>query len=296
MKRTALALLLTTALSAPVAAQEARLSGTVAEAFGSQVVLATPEGRLLVTLPQGMAAPAPGARLNLAGTREGATFIAREATFVAQADRPRPPRPPASAQPRPPAPSASAQPLPPEVAELGLAEVATRSDRTRHGSFETHIHGRMPDGTWVRLKIRDGRLVEARSGDAALPRPLIDRILPPQMRDDPRLSEIARITEVDRKPEGEIEVEGFDARGDRIEIEFFADGRLRKLDRKRDDRRGPAEREVRATLERLGYGPVGYVDRGPRHAEAIAVNPYGDWVELRLNDRGEVDRERLWQR
>jgi hypothetical protein len=294
MKRTAIALLLTTALSAPVAAQEARLSGTVAEAFGSQVVLATPEGRLLVTLPEGMAAPGPGARLDLAGTREGATFIAREANLVAQADRR-----------LPPAPAASAQPLPPEVADLGLAEVVTRSDRTRHGSFETHIHGRMPDGAWVRLKTRDGRLVEAKSGDVALPRPLIDRILPPDVRDEPRLLEIARIARVDRKPEGEIKVEGFDARGERIEIEFFADGRLRKLDRERDGRRGPAGRdgrrgpaegEVRATLERLGYGPVGYVDRGPRHAEAIAVNPYGDWVELRLNDRGELDRERLWQR
>ena len=53
MKRTLAALILTTALATPLVAQETPLSGTVAEIFGTQIVLTTPEGRLLVTLPEG---------------------------------------------------------------------------------------------------------------------------------------------------------------------------------------------------------------------------------------------------
>lgn len=285
MKRTATALILTAALSAPLTAQEARLSGTVAEVYGSQVVLATPEGRLLVTLPQGFEAPVPGTRLDLTGTRDGATFVAREA-------RPAPEVGTSQSPAMPPA----RHPLPPEIRDLGLLDVVTRSERTKHGDFETHVLGRMPDGTWIRLKTRDGRLVEAKSGGAALPRPLVDRVLPLHLRDESAISEIARITRVEIKRRGEIEVEGLDARGDRVEIEFHADGRLRKLVRERDDRRGMPAAQVRSLLDRLGYRDIGFVEIKPRHAEAIAVNPYGDWVEIRINDRGEVDRERLWHR
>ncbi|ULB12142.1 hypothetical protein ORIO_20245 (plasmid) [Cereibacter azotoformans] len=59
MKRVLAALILTTALATPVAAQEVPLSGTVAEVFGTRIVLSTPEGRVLVTLPQGTTLPRP---------------------------------------------------------------------------------------------------------------------------------------------------------------------------------------------------------------------------------------------
>ena len=81
MKRTLAALILTTALATPLVAQETPLSGTVAEIFGTQIVLTTPEGRLLVTLPEGATVPTPGTRLDLTGTRTGDTFAA--ATLMA---------------------------------------------------------------------------------------------------------------------------------------------------------------------------------------------------------------------
>lgn len=271
MKRTLAALLLSTALAAPLAAQDAPLSGTVAEAFGTQVVLVTPEGRLLVTLPEGAAIPAPGTRLDLTGTRTGDTFAALTVTAGAAVD-------PADAM------------LPAALRGLGLTDIRTRPD----DDGETYIYARSATG-WLRAEARGDRLLEVQSDGAGLPQSLIEAMLPAAVRAEPRLAEIARLTEIDLDDDGEISVEGFAADGMRIEIEFARDGALRSYERERDDRRSLTEEVARERLTTLGYSQVGYVDRGGRHVTAIAVNPYGDTVEVRLDDQGRVARERLWQ-
>ncbi|SNT41465.1 hypothetical protein SAMN05421763_11611 [[Luteovulum] sphaeroides subsp. megalophilum] len=271
MNRTLAALILSTALAAPLAAQDAPLSGTVAEAFGTQIVLVTPEGRLLVTLPEGSAIPAPGTRLDLTGTRTGDTFAAVTATSSAAAD------------------TAEAM-LPAPLRGLGLTDIRTRPD----DDGEIYIYARSATG-WLRAEARGDRLLEVQADGAGLPQSLIEAMLPAPARAVPRLAEIARMTEIDLDDDGEISVEGFGADGMRIEIEFARDGALRGYERERDDRQSLSEEAARERLAGLGYTQVGYVERGGRHVTAIAVNPYGDTVEVRLDDQGRVERERLWQ-
>ena len=275
MNRTLAALILSTALAAPVAAQDAPLSGTVAETFGTQVVLTTPEGRLLVTLPEGTAIPAPGTRLDLTGTRTGDTFAATTVTAG-----------PAAA----PAAAPTDAMLPAPLRDLGLTDIRTRPD----DDGETYIYARSATG-WLRAEARGDRLLEVQADGAGLPQSLIERMLPAAARAEPRLGEFARLTEIDLEDDGEISVEGFAADGMRIEMEFTRDGTLRGYERERDDRRSLSQEAARERLTALGYSQVGYVERGGRHVTAIAVNPYGDTVEVRLDDQGRVERERLWQ-
>ena len=270
MKRTLAALILSTALAAPLAAQDTQLSGTVAEVFGNQVVLTTPEGRILVTLPQGITAPAPGTRLDLTGTRTGDNFTAVTATAGTTAD-------PAEAM------------LPAPLRGLGLTDIRTRPD----DDGEVYIYARSTTG-WLRAEARGDRLIEVQADGAGLPQAVIDAMLPAPARAEARMAEIARLTEIDLDDDGEISVEGFAADGMRVEIEFARDGSLRGYERERDDRQSLSEEEARAKLAELGYTDVGFVERGGRHVTAIAVNPYGDTVEVRLDDQGRVERERLW--
>ena len=86
MKHGFSALALTALLAGPVAAQDSTLSGTVAEVFDRQIVLAAPEGRMLVTLPDDATVPEAGPR---AGTSPPK---ARTSGNGPRARRPRPPR------------------------------------------------------------------------------------------------------------------------------------------------------------------------------------------------------------
>ena len=271
MNRTFAALILTTALAAPLQAQNTQMTGTVAEVFGSQIVLATPEGRILVTLPEGAAIPAPGTRLDLTGTRTGETFAAASVTAGPAAD-------------------AAEAMLPNALRGLGLTDIRIRPD----DDGEIYIYARSGTG-WLRAEARGDRLREVQADGAGLPQSLIEAMLPGPVRAEPRLAEIARLTEIDLDDDGEISVEGFAADGMRIEIEFSRDGRLRDYERERDDRRSLSEAAARDALMALGYSDVGYVERGGRHVTALAVNPYGETVEVRLDDQGRVERERLWQ-
>ncbi|MCU0905902.1 MAG: prevent-host-death protein [Rhodobacteraceae bacterium] len=275
MTRRLAALVLSTALAAPlatpVAAQDTQLSGTVAEVFGTQVVLATPEGRLLVTLPQGTAIPAPGTRLDLSGTRTADTFAARTVTAGPAAD-----------------PAEAALPAP--LRGLGLTDIRIRPD----DDGEVYIYARGPSG-WLRAEARDSRLQEVQADGAGLPQAVIDAMLPAAALSEPRLADIARLTEIDLDDDGEISVEGYGTDGMRIEIEFAAAGALRSFERERDDRRSLSEAAARERFAALGYTDVGFIERGGRHVTALAVNAFGDTVEVRLDDQGRVERERLWQ-
>lgn len=272
MNRAFAALILTTALASPVHAQDAQVAGTVAEVFGSQIVLATPEGRLLVTLPEDAATPALGTRLELTGTRSGETFIATAANVGAS------PADPAEGM------------LPAPLRGLGLTDVRTRRD----DDGEIYIYARSSTG-WLRAEARGDRLLDVQADGAGLPRSLIDAMLPAAARAEPRLADIVRLTEIDLDDDGAIEVEGYADDGMRVEIELSRNGALRGYERERDDRRSLSEAAARERLTALGYTDLGIVERGGRHVTAIAVNPYGDRVEVRLDDRGRVERERLWQ-
>lgn len=279
MRQIVTAAVLAAVLGGPAFAQETRLSGTVAEVFGRQAIVATPEGRLLVTLPESGAAPLPGQRVEMSGERQGATFRARRLNAASGTG----------------AAAIRAAGLPDPLAALQPVEVLTRQDVGRHGRDVIHVM-RLPDGAWLRAKTRDGRLIEARSDGAALPEPLVATLLPPGLRSDPALRRISRIVEIDVKPRGEIEVEGMDAEGRRVEAEFWPSGELRKLEYEHSRWRAPSLPAARDRLEALGYRQIALLKQGPRHVDAIALNPYGEPVEVRMNAEGRVDRERLWHR
>lgn len=293
------ALLLSVALSGAAIAQEMRLSGTVAEQFGRQIVVETPEGRILVTLPPAAAVPAIGERVAFEGRAEGQAFTAsRMETGPAAGGPGATPRP---APPPPPAPGPVSGPfgadLPPELAGLGLSDVITRYERSPSGNEERKIHARLPGDVWLMADLRNGRLTKVDVSGGPMPQALIDAMLPPSLRDARELGEFARITQIERKPEGEIEIEGQGRDGSAIEVEYWPDGRLKEYDRDRADRRlSMSEAAARAELARLGYRDVGFVSLHGRHVEAVARNPWGDWVELRIDDRGRIDRERAFVR
>jgi hypothetical protein len=273
MKRLLTATAIVFALSAPLVAQEARIDGTVAEAFGRQVVVATPQGRVLVTLPEGTDVPQPGTRLELTGTRSGDTFEASAVSAAAPVDT-------------------AELDLPQSLRGLGLSDVRTRPD----DDGETYIQARLSEGGWLRAETRGERILEVQTDGTTLPDALVSTLLPEAARNHPRFAEMARIVEIDLDDDDEIEVDGFDASGMRIELEFTLAGDLKEYKRERDDRRSLTQDAARERLAELGYEDIGFVNRGGRHAEALARNPYGELVEVRLDDQGRVERERAWQR
>ncbi|SDX10823.1 prevent-host-death protein [Roseicitreum antarcticum] len=274
MKRTSTAIIaaiaLTAMLGTPLGAQGTQLSGTIAERFGQQIVVTTPEGRLLVTLPEGAEVPGEGARVSLDGTRDGDTFAATALTVTGTAEA----RPVALPQP---------------LSGLGLTDIRIRPD----DDGETYIYARLPGGGWLRAEARGDRLIEVQSDIVGLPESLVAAMLPEAARAEPRFADIARLTEIELD-EGEISVEGYAADGMRIEIEFGRNGDLRDYERERDDRRSLSDAAARERLEALGYTQIGFLERGGRDVEALALNPFGDQVEVRLDDQGRVERERLW--
>lgn len=265
------------AILAPAfAQQETTLRGAVAEIFGREIVVAGPEGRILVRLPEGAAAPAAGTFVEAKGERSGATFTATS-VFPATA----------------PALAADDSALPDVLRGLGLTDARSRVDRE---DGDRYVTARMAEGGWLRLELRgDGSFDEAATDGAGLPDALMARILPEAVRAAPQLAELARVTKVEIDRDGEIEIEGPGRDGARVELEFGADGRLVELKRERDDRRAMREDAARARLAELGYAEIGWVRRGGRHVQAEAVNPYGERVEVRLNEAGEVERERMWR-
>jgi hypothetical protein len=305
MKITLSAFALAAVLTGAASAQEVRLNGTVAEVFGSQIVLTTPEGRILVTLPEGATPPAAGARLAVEGLRDGQTL--RAATI-----RPQGPRETALADDRdsPPHDRAARGPgrsgpddaplmrrnadLPAALTALGLRDVAVHHATAPRGERETFVFGRTADGTWMRARLREGVLDELRG--KALSRAAVEAVLPPGLRGTPVLAEFARIDEVAVRPRGEVHLRGSDARGRDIEARFDRTGALDRVERRRDTLRSPTVAEAEARLAALDYREIDILHRGPRHIEAIAINPYGERIEVRMNDLGIVDRERMLTR
>lgn len=82
------------------------------------------------------------------------------------------------------------------------------------------------------------------------------------------------LSEIDYDDNGYFDVEGFAADGIRIEIVFTCDGVLSDYERERDDR-------------------LSLPEEAPR--EQLVALCYADAVEVRLDDLGNGERERLWQ-
>jgi hypothetical protein len=279
MKTTLTALAVVLALAGPAAAQETHLSGTVAEVFGSQIVLATPEGRILVTLPEDVAAPTPGTRITVEGERAGQRLTA---TVLREEGLARP----GSAGDG----MANAANLPPALAALNPVETFSRREFGPRGA-EDKYYLRLADGRWLKAKVRGGQLAEVK-GEAGVPATLASAMLPAAVTAEPRAAEITQIIEIElENKDGWIKFEGNTARGDRIKLEFESSGRLISLDRKSDNRRSLSDAAARDRLSNLRYADVAILHRTGRHVEAIATNPYGERVVVRLNDRGAVDRE-----
>jgi hypothetical protein len=230
------ALILAATLGAPLAAQDAQLSGTVTESFGQQVIVATSDGRLLVTLPDGTQAPATGAQVDLTGTRDGETFNASALAVVAMTG-------PGEAT------------LPEALRGLGLSDIRSRSD----DDGDTYIYARMSGDGWLRAETRGGQIEEVQSESAGLPDALIAALLPDTIRNESRVAELARITEIDFDDDGEISIEGTASDGMRVEMEFGPTSDVRDYERERDDRASLSEAAARERLAALGYTQIGYV-------------------------------------
>lgn len=287
MKRTftttVAAIALTAGLALPLTAQDTQLSGTVADVFDGQIVVNTSEGRLLVTLPDGTAAPQAGTDVTMSGARDGANFTATQIDTAAAAQS---------------APTATGggntTALPAALQDLGLTNVLIREDDDR----DLDIYGELPGGGWVKIETdgRDQRIDEIKTDGTALPDDMIAAFLPEQLRNAPRVAEMDRIVEIELDDDGEIKIEGFAADGMRVEIDFERNGEMDDYEVSRDDRRSLTVEDARAAFANLGYTQIGYVDRSGRHVTAIALNPNGEQVEVRLDEEGRVSRERMFDR
>lgn len=234
--------------------------------------------RILVMVAVGGALITPTARAQMAapGPPPGAMLVPPPVVFAAA---------PASGAGTP------AAALPPELKGLGVQQHYVRRESGRHGA-EEHHYLRLGDGRWIRAKVRATRLIEVHG--EAVPPTAAQAVLPPSLHRARELAQLKVITEVSIKPRGEISVEGKAGDGSRIEVEYDRLARLLKYEREHEsDRHSLTETQVRELLVALKYRDVAILHRGRRHVDAIAINAYAERVEVRINDRGTVDRERM---
>lgn len=282
MKHALATLLLTTALATPLAAQQTDLTGTVAETFGNTVIVNTAQGRVLMTLPEGADVPAAGTPITATGSGDAANFAAEQVTVAAQPD---------AAQTA--APAQGEEVLPVALRGLGLTDIQVRRD---DDDDETDIHAGLASGGWILAETDRGRLEEIKIDQADVPTDLLAALLPDTISNTPQLSDFTTITEINFDSDGEIEIEGIAADGMEVKMEFGTDGSLREFEREVDDRRSISADAARTQLQQLGYTDLGFVNRAGRHVEVVARNTFGDLVEVRIDESGRVERERVWNR
>lgn len=221
-----------------------------------------------------------------------ATALATALGATALAQTPAPATAPApAAAPTPAAPYAPAAALPLALKDIGLSQLHQRTDRK---DGDTVWSARTREGTWLRIETDgSGRLedIKASEGQSLSPA-LLTRLLPPAVAQSNRRAELAQVTEVDFDDDGEIELKGRDAQGTQTKLEFGADGLMTELKRERWETRRWEAPAVQERLQQAGYRDIGWLHLGGKHAEAEATNRFGERVSVRLNDRGQIDRER----
>ncbi len=181
--------------------------------------------------------------------------------------------------------------LPASLQGLGLTQLHQRIDRKDGDAVWS---ARTREGTWLRIETDwNGRLedIKASEGQSLSPA-LLTRLLPPAIAQSNRRAELAQVTEVDFDDDGEVELKGRDAQGTLTELEFGADGLMTELKRERWETRRFETAGVQERLQQAGYRDIGWLHLGGKHAEAEATNRFGERVSVRLNDRGQIDRER----
>lgn len=267
--RTFHALALGLALALPTAglAQDQSLTGTVGATFDTRFTVTTTEGQFLVTAPDGESLPAVGQIVRLTGSQSDNTFAATTIETVA---------------------TGSTIAASGTLGDFGFVQTLTRADKD-----DDDIYGQLPDGTWLEVEYDDGRIEEIKASEGmGLPQSVVDRFLPAAVRTHPRMGDLARIVEIEIDSDGEIEVEGFRSDGMEVELEFDRSGNLTKSKVERDDRRGPDVETARARLTEEGYTDLGWMNRGGKHIDVIARNPFGEMVKVRLDESARIDRER----
>lgn len=269
------ALIATTALSGAALAQSGDVTGRVTDVFDTQFMLEADGQRWLVTPGDGVTLPQANTTVAVTGTRDGNTL---DATGIRQV----------SGETR--APSASDANLPAELRGLGLTDLRDRED----DDGERRIGGRLPDGTELKVDYdRSGAVDEVETNrDGSIPQALLTAILPTALTDAPEFTGMTRVTEIEIDND-ELHVEGFGENGARIDIEAAPDGSILSYEREVDrDRRAMEAGAARTELASLGYSDI----RDGRADEAAltftATNPYGELVNVRLDDAGRVTRER----
>ncbi len=298
-KKTLMAGVALIALAAPVLAEELR--GRVTESFGSHVTIEDRGSRWLIRLPEGMAAPAEGSRIIADGRLEGRTLTADLVTVEPAPHGPRAEDRRDRVEDRGPRGRERAEDrlVPRVVTDLVAAATAPRLPgvtdlalRHRSRSGDLHWSGRLGSGQVRVVSAWDGSVTRVETDGAALPRPVIDRVLPLRLSGLEGADRLQSVTRAELRPRGEIVLRGLDAAGSELEIRYDRRGRLDRVERRLPlpglDRAG-----VIARLEAARYTDIGWVGYGPRHVEAEATNPYGERVEVRLNREGQIDRERL---
>lgn len=278
---------LVTALAAAMVLAHAQtppapVQGTVSGVFGQQVLIDTAQGQALVNLPAGVTVPAMGARVTVDGARSGNVIQARSVVPAAAAASPADTAAPVAA---------TAPALPSALQGLGLTLLHQRVDRD---DGDATWSARTPDGTWLRVETDwSGRIEEIKASEGqGLSPALLDRVLPGPVAQSGRRAELAQVNEVDFDDDGEIELKGRDAQGERTKIEFRADGQVTQLKRERRESRRWAAPAVQERLQQAAYRDIGWLHLGGKHAEAEATNRFGERVSVRLNDRNQVERER----
>ncbi len=189
------------------------------------------------------------------------------------------------------APHATAANLPAALQGLGLTQVHQRIDRKDGDAIWS---ARTREGTWLRIETDGaGRLEDIKAGEGqSLSPALLTRLLPPAVAQSNRRAELAQVTELDFDDDGEIELKGRDAQGTHTQLEFGPDGLMTELKRERWETRRWEAPAVQERLQQAGYRDIGWLHLGGKHAEAEATNRFGERVSVRLNDRGQIDRER----
>lgn len=110
----------------------------------------------------------------------------------------------------------------------GLDLERLRSETKRDG--QRAYEGRLPDGTEIEAEFdMAGNLIEIEADDGSLPAPVIEAALPAAMRDNPAMALFERYEEIRVRP-GHIEVKGWQASGEDIEVKFAPDNRLIEIE------------------------------------------------------------------
>lgn len=208
-----------------------------------------------------------------------------------QAPAPAPASPATMAAAPSAAPYAPAATLPPALQGLGLTQLHQRIDRDDGDAVWS---ARTREGTWLRIETDgNGRLEEIKASEGqSLSPALLTRLLPAPIAQSNRRAELAQVTELEFDDDGEIELKGRDVQGTYTKLEFGADGLMTELKRERWETRRFEAPAVQERLQQAGYRDIGWLHLGGKHAEAEATNRFGERVSVRLNDRGQIDRER----